>query len=516
MCKNSPHNSGRTKTDDSVERFSPGRARFLGTGILFVLLFAGLFIRTKDLEAFQVGDRQYRSALIARAYYLQSVESTPEWRREVAEVSSQRAGLLEPPLMELWVSWIYRLINHEHLWIPRFFSSLFWVMGGYLLYKVMERFSGGIVALLSTAYYLFVPSGVYISTGFVPDPLMSMLFVLSILMMIRYYEQPSNLNLFIAGLVSALSVLVKPFSLFALVGAFLLPATVTRVDRNRNTRFHALIFLCIISLPLTYYAYGIFTGGSLLRQAQSSFIPGLLLTRSYWLDWLSTASGVVEFPFLVMALIGLSFARKGMLGALLLGLWAGYAIFCLLFNYHIRFGPHYHSQLIVIATLSMGPLISVIIEHFGKLAGQRYRWLPMAAGLILMFVMNYRDVRSQLPGLPVSAAKDIAQRVGEITGHSTKTVYLAQQYGTPLEYYGELSGSYWPRNISDRDRALGVVRARSVEERLSMLDYFPEYFVITDIREYYAHHSDLKEYLESNCSLLADSDEYLIYNDCMD
>ena len=52
------------------------------------------------------------------------------------------------------------------------------------------------------------------------------------------------------------------------------------------------------------------------------------------------------------------------------------------------------------------------------------------------------------------------------------------------------------------------------QDRLDDLSFVPEYFLITDFAEYAAYHSDLKDYLETNCSLLADRDRYQIYHRC--
>ena len=67
-------------------------------------------------------------------------------------------------------------------------------------------------------------------------------------------------------------------------------------------------------------------------------------------------------------------------------------------------------------------------------------------------------------------------------------------------------------------------RARSVEERLRSLGsglaraeagFVPDYFVITDFDEFERHHSDLREYLTSNCQTVAEADRYLIYGSCL-
>jgi hypothetical protein len=114
--------------------------------------------------------------------------------------------------------------------------------------------------------------------------------------------------------------------------------------------------------------------------------------------------------------------------------------------------------------------------------------------------------------------------VGEAVKHSDRIVYVSEYYGAPLEYFGELSGWPWPRPGDDIDRALrgSAARQRSIEERLRTLrttlanaepDFEPEYFVITDFREF-AHHEDLASFLKERCRPVAENPRYLIFGEC--
>jgi hypothetical protein len=107
--------------------------------------------------------------------------------------------------------------------------------------------------------------------------------------------------------------------------------------------------------------------------------------------------------------------------------------------------------------------------------------------------------------------KEVAQEIGKTVGHSSKTVFLAPYYGRPLEYYGELTGVYWPRGIKDWALKRPGERALSVEERFNAIDFSPEYFIITDFEEFEKHHADLKAFLAKNAPLIVKNDRYLIY-----
>jgi 4-amino-4-deoxy-L-arabinose transferase-like glycosyltransferase len=489
-----------------------------------------------------IAERQFRSALIARAYYFEMTNAIPEWRMQIAETSKQRAGVLEPPIMELMVASIYRLVNGEYLWIARLLSSIFWVVGGIFLYKIAKRMMPVEAALFATAYYLFIPLGVVASISFLPDPLMIMMFLLSLLTIVWYNEQPSKLRLVMAAIVSGLAVLVKPFIMFAVLGAFIALAIHKRTSWKRVIDFDVLIFLGIcLAISALYYLYGMFIAKSMSSNFQAGFLPYLYFQPNFWKSWLLTAIAAVGFVPFIAALLGLPMLRQGWARALVIGLGIGYIVFGLVYTFPIGISSHYHLQLIVIVALSFGPIIALIINYLRRLPNQWYWWLPVAGALLLVMLFNIRDVRGDLASHKQFENEEIAQEVGEIVDHSDQVVYVATYYGMPLEYYGELSGTYWPRRIVNwdwvKDRLHGVVdqsgtygasritnwifrrldvRELSIEERLDALDISPEYFVITDLDDFDRNHTDLEEFLANNCSLVAESDQYLIYEACRD
>jgi len=167
--------------------------------------------------------------------------------------------------------------------------------------------------------------------------------------------------------------------------------------------------------------------------------------------------------------------------------------------------------LVVIVALSFAPIITLITNHLRQLSNPWYWWLPVIGAVMLITFFNVREIRRS-QGVPRKVeSEEIAQEIGQIVDHSSRVVYVAPAYGTPLEYHAEISGEYWPRRISDADRVLGHEREQSVEQRLAALDFAPSYFVITDFDEFNRHHTDLKEFLADNYPILAETDNYLIY-----
>ena len=478
---------------------------------LFILFMLAFGIRVMNLDASRLlAERQFRSAIIARTFFFDGKNDIPEWRRQVALLSNQRSVVLEPPILEYFASIIYRLINKENVLIARLLSSIFWMIGGVFLYKIIKKAFSVDVAIFGTAYYLLVPIGFVVSISFLPDSLMIMALITSIFMIVKYFEAPKMFNLIMAAVISGLAILIKPLVMFMILGAFIFLAFFKKLSLKNLVAFIGISLF----LGTSYYFYGIFIEKSVAPQAEASFLPALLLQPDYWRRWILTAVGAVGVIPLAIALVGVPLMPHGLPRTLLVGLWTGYVIFCLVFTYHIRFAGHYHLQLVVVIALSVGPVMALLINRLTHFSDKWYWWIPIIGAILLAMAFSIREMRHKLASFLYFESKQVSQEIGEIVGHSMRTVHIASYYGTPLEYYAELSGTYWPRSVSDTDRALGFYRERSVEERLDSLGYTPEFFIITNFNEYENYHDDLNLYLVENCQVFAKTDQYLIYDSC--
>ena len=485
-----------------------------------------------------IAERQFRSAIIARAYYFRTTNDIPDWRKHVAFTSQERAGVLEPPIFELMVGSIYRILNREDIAIARLLSSLFWVVGGIFLYKIAKEIMAVEAALVAAAFYLFIPLGVNASISFLPEPLMMMMFLFSIFTLVRYIEKPSRSGLVFAAIVSGLAMLVKPFIIFAILGAFFSLMLYKKYAFKSTIYFDILIFLGIsLTISSLYYLYAVFIAKSMSSNFQTSFLPYLYFQPDFWKRWFLTAIDAVGFMPVAAALLGLAILRDGWARALVIGLGIGYIGFGLVYTYPIGISSHYHLQLIVIVALSLGPMVSLFTHYFEKLPTYWYGWLSVAGVILLVGLFSIRSIRGELASPRQIESKEIAEDIGKIVDHSDQVLYVATYYGLPLQYYAELSGTYWPRRFVNwdwvKDRYHGTVnqtetqglqkitnwifrqtdgRELSIAERFAVLDMSPEYFIITDFEDFNRNHRDLKEFLESSCTLVAISDQYLIYD----
>ena len=80
------------------------------------------------------------------------------------------------------------------------------------------------------------------------------------------------------------------------------------------------------------------------------------------------------------------------------------------------------------------------------------------------------------------------QAIGEAVGHSTRTIFLSADYGTPLEYHGLLAGRARPTASDLEWEGLAGTASQTAEDRFQS-DYAaaaPDYFIVEDMEEYAA------------------------------
>jgi 4-amino-4-deoxy-L-arabinose transferase-like glycosyltransferase len=462
--------------------------------------------------------RQYRSAFVTRAYYFETATSIPEWRKQVAVVNKQREGIMEPPIREFAASFAYHTMGGEHLWILRLMSSIFWLIGGVFLYLIAKDIASTDAAIFSTAFYLFLPFGISASRSLQPEPLMIMALLISLFTILKYFEQPSRPKLILAASISAIALLIKPPCLFLILGAFISLAIFKQGIRRAVINQNFWLFIAVSFLPTSlYYLYGIFFATGLLRevhnQAQVSFFPHFLLQSFFWKKWLNTIGEVVGYTALIGALFGLLMIRKGLPRALLIGLWSGYFIFGLIFNYHIHTHDYYSLQFVPVVALSIGPIVALVVNHLANQVRTQWRRRLAVIILVLGMLLSISEARGRIFSSEHESVVRVAQEIGEAVGHSTNTIFLSSAYGKPLRYHGEIGGMYWPPSEEiQAERLLGEAEI-GAEERFNSdyAKYSSEYFIVSDLGEF-EQQPDLKDFLSSKFPILVQNGNYLVFD----
>jgi len=492
------------------------------TARLNVIILTFLFVAALGVRMYHVNDpplnfqatREYRSLIIARADYYDHNDAIPTWQKQVADFSRQKQGVLEPPIFEKIVSYGYLLAGGEAFWIPKLLSSIFWIAGAYFLYLIALRITDAPAAIFSVAFYLFLPFSIIASRSFQPDPLMIMLLLLSVLLILRYYEHPTRSALLIAASAAAFAFLVKPVCLFVILGAFVSMGIAQKGLRRAIISPTTVIFVAVMALPtLGAYLYGIATGRFLLGEAEKTLVPRLLVTSFFWQNLFKNIGAVVGFGAFTLALVGVLLFREGLPKALIIGLWAGYGIFCVAVDYNVATHDYYQLQLIPIVALSLGPLAAIVIQHLRPIYTQWLWRLALSAIVLLALLLSGAVVRPRLVSPGSQRLVDAEAQIGARVGHSTDTVFLASDYGVSLEYHGLMSGYPWPLASDLEWERLTGTPSPNADARFNawFAQRSPQYFIVLDMQEF-DQQPDLQAFLTEHYPVLAQTDDYLIFD----
>ena len=140
--------------------------RWLLVLVWFVMFGLALIIRAYDITDLPLDfhpSRQLFSAIKARGMFYETLVGAPDIQREFAIQQWKTKVTIEPEIVEHIALFFYRLTGKEQLWIPRMFSVLFWLVGGIFVYLLARDLISTDGALLSLAFYLFVPYGIFAS-----------------------------------------------------------------------------------------------------------------------------------------------------------------------------------------------------------------------------------------------------------------------------------------------------------------------------------------------------------------
>ncbi|MFZ5884733.1 MAG: glycosyltransferase family 39 protein [Chloroflexota bacterium] len=487
--------------------------------LALALLVFGLGLRLYDLTDQPLDfhpTRQLRGAIIARGIYYQMLSpAETEASRAVAFWRSFEE--FEPPILETLVAGVYVLAGGEHLWIARIFSSIFWIVGGLVLYLLARRSVGADGALVGLAYYLILPFAVYASRSFQPDPAMTMWIVLTAGALYRWAEltsQPSSSRAaqqwkwaVLAGILGSLAILTKVVAVF-IVGGAAMALVIHALGLKRLWRNPQVWVMAVLMIAPTAIYY--LTRQERASQYVSSWtlsLSYLLLQPAFYVRWLSFLQSLMGFTALVLALTGVLIA-PALLRTLLLGLWGGYVAYGLFLPYQMYTHNYYHIQLVPVISLSLVPLAHLIVRQLT----QQPRFWRMAFALVALAAIAFPawTVRSELISRDFRDEPAYWQAIVANLPADGKIIALTKDYGYRLMYYGWRQVAIWP--ISG-ERELAQLRgsAKEFETFFAKRIEGKSYFLIAPPR-LLDDQPDLKQALEQGYPLIAQSSDFLLFD----
>lgn len=524
-----------TPGSGAPRRRSLALAAFLAAG--FALRLIGIASPPYEFHP----TRQFQTAIAAQAKYWRWVESPPAWAGDVARAALAPAQQKEPRVMETLAAVAWRLGGGVQLWVPRLIAALFWVAGALVLHRLTVRLYGARGALLAPACFLFFPFAVHLGRAIMPEPLMTLLLLAALNGIVSHAQRPTRQRLLIAAGLSALAVLAKLVAAFPLWGAFLAVSLRSTSIRGLLRDAHTQAFLTISVLPAAAY-YGIVTVSSptLRGIARSNFLPHLWVTGFFWEGWLTQVgriTGLVPFGLAVVAFLLL---RDRLARSLLLGLSGGYVVYGLALTYSTATHDYYGVALFVTVMIALGRLGPPVAAALAGAAGRPARAVALAAvlagavvvGLLaatavaprllpeknrtrlapLAAVACGNQLTSWAPPVPAGLAER-AVAIGETVEHSTRTIFLAWEYGAPLCFFGGLAGTYWPDERDVWAHGLRGVPPLAAAERFARRyeRLGAEFFIVEDMAKW-KRQPDLQALLRGRFPVVAERPDFVVFD----
>lgn len=484
---------------------------------LFIsLIFLGaIWIRLEDINDLPLDfhpTRQLFSALKARGmYYASAAPNIPEWQREIAVNQWKTQPTLEPEFIEYLTLIAYTQKGKADLALPRIITAIIWVFSGIFLFLAARRLVSPDGALLTASFYLFLPYGVFASRSFQPDPLMVAFIAAFIWALAGWADEKKWRWAILAGLFGGLAILIKIVAIFFVAGgavfAVLRAESLKRALKNPQVWGIATLSL----LPtLAYYINGFALGGGTSQNYSGRFFANLLISPSFYLRWGLNLDEVIGYLAIALSLLGLLLFPKKKNG-IVFGLWGGYILYGLIFNYHFSTHDYYQMPFIPVAALSLAPIgemmSGTLRSRVSKSTMPRFIFL---AAWILALLGSAWTIRTELRAVDYRPLAQTYREVGDLLRDEGSTVALAKDYGYRLNYWGWLNvvhfpsvGDLWYQEKRGNPQEFGQVFEKYVKNRT--------FFLVTDFDEWAAQ-EDLRKYLTENYPIYAEGDGYLIFD----
>jgi hypothetical protein len=481
--------------------------------VLAFLFGLGLGVRLTDLTDLPLDfhpTRQLFSAIKARGIYYQASPELdiPEWKKDIALRAYRTDATLEPPILDTLVAATYRVYG-ERLWIARIYSSMFWMIGGIFLFLLARQLLRLDEALLALTVYLLLPYGVFASRSFQPDPLMVMFMLIGWWAAMRWARQPAWTWAVLAGLAGGLAIFVKLTAVFFISGGFI-GAVLGRHSLKEALRLPQVWGIALLTiLPgAVYVTYGVFLAGYLGSEFGGRFFPELLVNPFFYLRWEGKVALILGHLGLALSVLGLFFLRMRQHRVFVIALWIGYAVFGMIFNYHIASHDYYSLPLIPIAALSLGALGGVTLRRLAEQAsGSVLTRIFIRVMLSFIAVMTFWQTRLELVSVDYRPQAAFWETVGDALEHQPSVIAVTQNYGYPLVYWGWQRVSLWPEA---RSSVFGDENG-DLPSRFEWLTANKAYFLVTDFEEL-GRHAGLEELLQANYPIHAQGEGFIVFD----
>lgn len=269
-------------------------------------MLSSLFVRFYKIDTPLADWHSWRQTATASVAELFKRDGIDLMHPRTYDVSTAQTGYYNPQALWLVEMPIYGafhsiasdiFINIDFVVIGRTISIFASLVSGLIIYLISRKYLGLVGGLLSAFFYLFIPYNIFYSRVILPEPLAVAFGLSSIWFFIRYTDQSNIKWLYFSASLFAVSILIKPFTIFYSVPIVFLAYKKHGIGFLKNKRL--LLYVLVALLPLIAWRFWI-----------SQFPEGIPHTK-----WAFNGDGIRFRPAFWRWLFG------ERLGKLILGTW---------------------------------------------------------------------------------------------------------------------------------------------------------------------------------------------------
>ena len=481
-------------------------------GILLIFV-TGLLIRLYDITDAPLDfhpTRQLHSALMSRGMYyaLGGGVDDPAWQKDIAIHQWKLEGVVEPPILECLVAFVYRMVGSVQLWVPRLFAIFFWMLAALGMLLVARKLFGNYGTLVAVVFFLFYPYAVVASRSFQPETLLVALLVFSAWSALQWHSKKSWKWAVVAGILAGMAVLIKAVAIFFLAGMWLsLILSVNPLKKILNNPQVWLIAVLSIFPYLCFLLYARLAVSGYEGQFNLRFFPQLWTQVGFYLRWLQTLRQAVGLEWLIMGLFGVWLIEEPHIRWMWVGLWFGYLLLGFTLSYHISTHDYYHLPTYLMISVGLGSLVNRLIRSVKNIPLTDVLLILSLSFISIVYII---DVRTALKRNDYSEEVTFWQELGSRLGQQVRVVALSQDYGYRLAYWGWISPLNW-MSSDDINIRLAAGQKFDFDDYFDSLTQNKDYFLITD-QEQLIQQPLLQQKLATGYSLIEKTDRYLLYD----
>lgn len=483
---------------------------------LLIGIFAGaLAIRVYDLDDLPLdfhAARQLQSMIKARGMYTETVSNIEGWKKDFALEQWKIMPTEEPEIVEHLAGATYQVIGAENLWFPRFYSVLFWLLGGLGLYFLMSKWFSKGASILGLLFFLFAPYGIEASRAFMPDPLMMMALIWGCWAYMRWSEKPGWGRAIIAGVLFGLTIYIKLTMVFLVAGA-IFGVAFGQFGFTKAIKKLQLWALGILALlpALLYNLLGIYVFKFIGQDAvDNRLVPAMLLDPVSYLHWNNLIGLTVGFAAFLLAVLGLFLVKNRSGRSLLIGLWAGYLMLGFVFIYYFTTHDYYHLPLFLPVSIGLAAVGEALLQKLQERI--QPQWLARAL-IVFVLVIGVGEVcwqvRTEFKRVDYRPQAEFWQMLGKKL-YNTSSLAMTEDYNGRLAYWGWYASSYMPDIDELRHRELTGHGGDAIRTFVGAAEG-KEYFLVTMLDDF-NQLTDLKQYIYDTYPVLDQGEGYIIFD----